>query len=166
MIPATGQDVPSPAHADPSLPLIERGLSTILRWGNLPRIRERFVAAAGVDLERPGYAFLVRLREQGPLRLSDVARRLAIDPSTASRQLHALAEAGLVQKATVEEDRRASLLSLTPAGEGMVERIMAARRSVITEIVEGWTPAQRRELARVLRHLADDIVAFGCQERP
>lgn len=151
---------------DQDLPHIERGLSTIVRWGNLPRIRERYVAAAGIALERSGFACLVRLNEAGPLRLSDLARLLGIDLSTASRQVHALQEAGLVERTTVEEDRRAALLSLTAGGRATVERILSARRVVITEILEGWSAEQRRELARVLGHLADDIVAFGCQDRP
>lgn len=156
---------PAPLEHDGELSHIERGLSTIVRWGNLPRIRERYVAAAGIALERSGFACLVRLDERGPLRLSDLARLLGIDLSTASRQVHALQEAALVERTPVEDDRRAALLSLTPGGRAMVERILSARRMVITEILEGWSPTQRAELARVLAHLADDIVAFGCQER-
>jgi DNA-binding MarR family transcriptional regulator len=160
-----GAAVQSPADQDAGLPEIERGLSTIVRWGNLPRVRERYIAAAGMALERSNYAFLVRLNEHGPARLSDLARLLGIDLSTASRQVHALEQAGLVKRNRVEEDRRAAMLSLTPSGRAMVERILSARRMVITEILEGWSPDQRTELARVLAHLADDIVAFGCQER-
>lgn len=146
------------------LQAIERGLSIIVRWGNLPRIRERFVVAAGVALDRAGYQLLVRLNEGGPMRLSDLAERLGVDLSTASRQVHHLQLAGLVQRTTMEEDRRASLLSVTEPGKDMVERILEARRSVITEMLAGWSPEQRSELGRVLAHLADDMVAFGCRE--
>jgi DNA-binding MarR family transcriptional regulator len=156
------------APTDPDgaeLGAIERAFSTILRWGNLPRIREHFVAAAGMALDKASYALLLRLNESGATRLSDLAERLGVDLSTASRQVHHLQLAGLVQRATVEEDRRASLLTVTDSGKEMVERILAARRSVITQMLEQWTPEERSELGRVLTHLAGEIVAFGCRER-
>jgi DNA-binding MarR family transcriptional regulator len=144
---------------------IERAMSTLVRWGNLPRIREHYVAAAGMALDRASYGILVRLQESGPLRLSDLAERLGVDLSTASRQVHHLQVAGLVERATIEEDRRASLLTVTDPGKEMVDRILEARRSVITQMLEGWSPEERAELGRVLTRLADQIVSFGCRER-
>jgi len=153
------------ASTDPDLDAIERALSTLVRWGNLPRIREHFQRAAGIALDRASYTLLKRLKEAGPLRLSDLADLLGVDLSTASRQVHHLRQAGLVQRAPVVEDRRASLLTVTDAGSEMVSRILEARRTVITQMLADWNPEERAELARVLGHLADDIVAFGCRER-
>jgi len=144
---------------------IEHAFTTIVRWGNLPRVRERFVTAAGMALDRPSYSVLFRLEEGGPARLSDLAQRLGLDLSTTSRQVHHLEVAGLVQRAVVEEDRRAALLSLTDEGKELVGRIRQAKRAVITEILAGWTDDERKELARMLNRLADEIVAFGCRER-
>ena len=144
---------------------IERGFTTIVRWGNLPRVRDRFVTAAGMALDRASYGVLFRLEEGGPARLSDLAQRLGLDLSTASRQVHHLEVAGLVRRAVVEEDRRAALLSVTGEGRELVERIRQAKRAVITEMLAGWTQDEREELARVLTRLADEIVAFGCRER-
>jgi len=144
---------------------IEHAFTTIVRWGNLPRVRERFVTAAGMALDRPSYSVLFRLEEGGPARLSDLAQRLGLDLSTTSRQVHHLEVAGLVQRAVVEEDRRAALLSLTDEGKELVGRIRQAKRAVITEMLAGWTDDERKELARMLNRLADEIVAFGCRER-
>jgi len=144
---------------------IEHAFTTIVRWGNLPRVRERFVTAAGMALDRPSYSVLFRLEEGGPARLSDLAQRLGLDLSTTSRQVHHLEVAGLVQRAVVEEDRRAALLSLTDEGKELVGRIRQAKRAVITEMLADWTDDERKELARMLNRLADEIVAFGCRER-
>jgi DNA-binding MarR family transcriptional regulator len=154
-----------PDAAAEELSAIERAWTTVVRWGKLPRIREHFEAAAGLTLERASYALLLRLDEQGPLRLSDLADRLGVDLSTASRQVHHLQVAGLLERATMEEDRRAALLTVTDAGKEMVDRILEARRSVITELLAGWTPEERAELARSLTRLAAEIVAFGCRDR-
>src|SRR5260370_16773333 len=66
--------------ASPELTQIERGLTTIVRWGNLPRVRERFTAVAGMDLERASYPVLFPL-EQGPPPLSALPHTLGVDIS-------------------------------------------------------------------------------------
>jgi DNA-binding MarR family transcriptional regulator len=148
----------------PALTQIERGLTTIVRWGNLPRVRERFTAVAGMALDRASYAVLFRL-EEGPARLSDLAQKVGVDLSTLSRQVHHLEAAGLVGRTVVEEDRRAALLAVTDKGRDLVQRIRAAKRAAITEMLESWTDDERTELGRVLGRLADEMVAFGCRER-
>src|SRR5438309_11626933 len=102
-------------EASPELTQIERGLTTIVRWGNLPRVRERFTAVAGMDLDRASYGVLFRL-EEGPARLSDLAQRVGVDISTLSRQVHHLEAAGLVGRSVMEEDRRAAPPSRTDQG--------------------------------------------------
>src|SRR5205807_9957238 len=89
----------------PELTQIERGLSTIVRWGNLPRVRERFTAVAGMDLERASYSVLFRL-EEGPARLSDLAQRAGVDISTLRRQIHHLHAAGPAARSVTAADRR------------------------------------------------------------
>ena len=162
--PTTALAKPPAVDASPELTQIERGLSTIVRWGNLPRVRERFTAVAGMDLERASYVVLFRL-EEGPARLSDLAQRVGVDISTLSRQVHHLEAAGLVGRSVMEEDRRAALLSVTDEGRDFVRRIRAAKRAAITEMLEHWTPEERAELGRVLGRLANEMVAFGCRER-
>ena len=163
-MPTATPDTEKGTEAAPELTQIERGLTTIVRWGNLPRVRERFTAVAGMALDRANYAVLFRL-EEGPARLSDLAQKVGVDISTLSRQVHHLEEAGLVGRAVVEEDRRAALLSVTDKGRDLVRRVRAAKRAAITEMLEDWTPEERTELGRVLGRLADEMVAFGCRER-
>jgi DNA-binding MarR family transcriptional regulator len=158
--PTAGADI----DAAPELIEIERGLTTIVRWGNLPRVRERFAAVAGMALDRASYSVLFRL-EEGPARLSDLAHKVGVDISTLSRQVHNLEASGLVGRRVVEEDRRAALLAVTDKGLDLIRRIRAAKRAALTEMLEGWTTEERTELGRVLGHLADEMVAFGCQER-
>ena len=160
----TATPTTSDTDASPDLAQIERGLTTIVRWGNLPRVRERFTAVAGMVLDRASYSVLFRL-EEGPARLSDLAQKVGVDISTLSRQVHHLEASGLVGRSVVEEDRRAALLAVTDKGRDLVRRIRAAKRAAITEMLEHWTAEERTELGRVLGRLADEMVAFGCRER-
>lgn len=163
MTTATTSLEPSP-DLGPDLAQIERALTTIVRWGNLPKMRERFTAAAGMSLDRASYSVLFRL-EEGPARLSDLAQKVGVDLSTLSRQVHHLEAAGLVVRTVVEKDRRAALLAVTGEGRDLVQRIRAAKRAAITEMLDGWTSGEREELGRVLGRLADQMVAFGCRDR-
>jgi DNA-binding MarR family transcriptional regulator len=115
-------------------------------------------------LDRASYSVLFRL-EEGPALLSDLAHKVGVDISTLSRQVHNLEASGLVGRRVVEEDRRAALLAVTDKGLDLIRRIRAAKRAALTEMLEGWTTEERTELGRVLGHLADEMVSFGCQER-
>src|SRR5258708_34365707 len=100
--PTTALAKPTAVDASPELTQIERGLSTIVRWGNLPRVRERFTAVAGTDLERASYAVLFRL-EEWPARLSALAPRAGVGLPTLRRQCHHL-EAAAARFRTVEPE--------------------------------------------------------------
>lgn len=78
------------------------------------RLYDRALAPAG--LRQTGYAMLSRLAEDGPLAVSELATRLAMDRTTCTRELAPLLAAGWVE-ATPGEDRRRREVSLTPAGK-------------------------------------------------
>jgi DNA-binding MarR family transcriptional regulator len=48
--------------------------------------------------------------------------------------------------------------ALTPPGEAVLDRLVAARRERLAEHLEGWSPEQHEELARMLTRLARDLV--------
>ena len=56
------------------------------------------------------------------LRLRDLARRLVLSRSGATRLVDRLAAAGLVERERVEEDRRGAVAVLTPEGAGALRR--------------------------------------------
>src|SRR4051794_39474520 len=53
----------------------------------------------------------------GPLRLSDLAERLRIAPRSTTEVVDGLEERGLVQRRPDPDDRRATYVSLTAAGQ-------------------------------------------------
>ena len=62
------------------------------------------------------------LLEKGPQRVGEIAQALGTDPSTVSRKVAALVDAGLVERRVDPDDGRAHLLAATPAGEQQVRR--------------------------------------------
>jgi DNA-binding MarR family transcriptional regulator len=143
--------------ADAAMTDIEQALTRLIRRGNQPRVHERLAARAGVSLDRAAYAALCRLHEAGPLRLSELAARMGVDASTASRQVQQLERAGLVGRVADPADRRASLLQLTVEGDRVLARMRQARRESLAQVLGGWSRADRWTLAAMLGRLVDDL---------
>jgi DNA-binding MarR family transcriptional regulator len=136
---------------------IEQALTRLIRRGNQPRVHERLAARAGVSLDRAAYAALSRVHEAGPLRLSELATRMGVDVSTASRQLQQLERSGLVARVGDPADRRASLLELSAEGRRVLARMRQARHAGLARVLAGWSARDRRRLATALTRLVDDL---------
>ena len=72
-------------------------------------------ALSQVGLRVTGYSIMSRLAEDGPLSISELAGRLAMERTTCTREVAPLVESGLVES-TVGSDRRRRLLRLTSLG--------------------------------------------------
>jgi DNA-binding MarR family transcriptional regulator len=96
---------------------------------------------------------------RGPLRLSDVAGLVQLDVSTVSRHARALEEAGYLHRAVDPEDRRASLVSITEEGQRVLAEIADRRRAMLDAALAEWSDQDRRDLARLLTRLSDDLDA-------
>ena len=154
----------STAHLRSDLEDIERALTTIFRWGNLPKVRERFAAQSGVTMERAAYGMLARLHELGPQRLSDLAASVGVDISTASRQVCRLESEGLISRKEDPGDKRVSVLSLTRGGRAALAKMRAARREMLATLLSAWSMDERRRLARLLGRLANDLGTLARRE--
>ena len=97
---------------------------------------------------------LEAVAEHGPLTLNDLAARLYLDKSTASRVVDALEKKGYVERRTSEEDRRALQLVATGDGRELYGRIetdiLAQERSLLAE----FAPEVRQSMARLIGELA------------
>jgi DNA-binding MarR family transcriptional regulator len=90
----------------------------------------------------------------GPLTLNELASRLYLDKSTASRVVDALETKGYVQRLESPEDRRALRLVATEEGRELharIERdILAQERSLLSE----FPPEVRQSMSRLILQLA------------
>jgi len=111
-------------------------------------------ALASVDLGANQYSILSRLQRGGPSTLGDLAEELVMDRSTLGHLVRPLEKRGLIRLAVGEHDRRARLLTLTRAGESLVQKARPL-----------WSSAQRKfegafgaDSAARLRGLLNDVV--------
>jgi len=126
---------------------IEQQMTRLLRRSQ----RIHMSTGAGeVYLERSAYGILCQLADEGPQRLGALATTFGLDPSTITRQVRALEDAGLAARTTDATDRRASILDLTPEGRGILDRTRAHRREALKKAMHDWTDEERVEFGRLL----------------
>jgi DNA-binding MarR family transcriptional regulator len=89
----------------------------------------------------------------GSMRLSDLAERLRIVPRSTTEVVDALEAAGLVERRPDPDDRRATLVTLTPRGTEVAEAARAARAAGAERFFATLSPADRADLARILATL-------------
>jgi DNA-binding MarR family transcriptional regulator len=125
----------------------------------LKDLNEHVLHRAGSPCEISGAAVLVRLDLMGPVRLTDLAHALSLDPSSVSRQVSALERNGWVGREDDPDDRRAQRLQLTPEGQDLVHRLRAERAAVLAQLTPDWSEADLAELTSLLARLNHDIAA-------
>jgi len=125
----------------------------------LRRAQQRHVAIfagcmADLDLTPTQFSALVKLRDEGGASQNRLGRLTAMDPSTILGVVHRLLQRDLVSRRPDPRDPRSALLTLTPAGAALVERAVERARAATGKTVDPLSPAQRRELLRLLAKIA------------
>jgi len=137
---------------------VEDALIPLVRYLSSPRTWRQIAGSADIPLDRARYMVLRAVAETEPVRTTTLAEQVGVDPSTMSRHVAVLDQAGYVTRAADPDDGRAQALSLTPAGREVMEKARAARHDLITEALAGWDDADRTRLAALLGRLADDFL--------
>ena len=90
-----------------------------------------------------------------PLSVVDLAGKSNLDKAQASRASQALMERGLVAKRPSDSDARSVVLSLTPRGRKLWAGVMELIGHRNSEIFGCLSPAERKELGRMLDRLIE-----------
>jgi DNA-binding MarR family transcriptional regulator len=130
---------------------LEREIGLLLRRSRA--ISAKLAAELHPDLDGAAYGLLALLQDAGPLRASDLVARLGLDKSTISRQVTALVELGLVDRAPDPDDGRAQVLSPSTEGTTQLSRIRQARRARWESDLEEWPAQDIATLAELLGRL-------------
>jgi DNA-binding MarR family transcriptional regulator len=109
------------------------------------------------DLSPVQLLALAQLAE--PLRVGELADRLGVAESTATRLVDRLAALGLVARSPGAEDRRSVAVQLTLRGRRTAERVAEGRRAYLAGILAALEPGERRRLV----HLFAKVVAVQAE---
>ncbi|HWI34391.1 MAG TPA: MarR family transcriptional regulator [Lapillicoccus sp.] len=95
-----------------------------------------------------------------PQRVSAVAESIHSDVSTVSRQVTHLVHHGLLDKIGDPDDRRAQLLSLSPSGREVIDKLVRGRGQWFGQLLASWTDDDVRAFDAYLTRFGDDLEAF------
>jgi DNA-binding MarR family transcriptional regulator len=142
---------------------LESAMSALSLRGHLSRLHACLTDAAGIQVDRAGYLVLRAVAADGPMRLTELATRMQVEPSTMSRHAAELTSRGWLEKQRDPGDRRACHLGVTDAGRDIVSGVEAARRRVLRSVLANWDAADRSRFVdlteRFVAGLAKEVVS-------
>lgn len=110
----------------------------ILLWDS-PAVQGEILAKSGETIDQQSHATLRHLLAWGPMRPSALSDVLSTGASHVSKIVRRLEADGLVQRSADPSDRRATIISLTDAGEIAARGVYALGDRMIAEILDGWS---------------------------
>jgi len=119
-------------------------------------------------LTRAQFCFLKLITANADLQVGELARSLGVSAAASSKNLDKLEDLGLVSRTACSEDRRATLLKASIAGERLVqeyERLKAAR---LEPVIDTLGPEKTDDLCNLLEEVClglltqDAVPRAGC----
>ena len=138
-----------------SIDELERALTKLSSRQN---VRERYrqtIAKSGIDISVPEAYGLFRLKQFGPTRVADISTQPEPADGGDPAPPGLASGVGPGRAARPQPDQT---VVMTEAGEAAVDALCAARRAILAEQLDGWSPEQHSELLAMLRLLADSTM--------
>ncbi|WP_322994426.1 MarR family winged helix-turn-helix transcriptional regulator [Castellaniella sp.] len=101
----------------------------------------------------PQRRVLIVLRQHGIVSVSTLAMHVVIKPSTLTRILQRMREAGLIEMRTNAEDARVTDVVITPDGEALAVQIEQATHRIFVRGYQGLTAEELEQLMETLKHM-------------
>lgn len=136
----------------------------ILMWDS-PALQDEILAKSGETLDRGAHQTLRHLLAWGPSRPSALATVLGTGASNVSKIIGRLEQDGLVERGTDEDDRRATVIRLTPSGEEAARGVYALGDRMIAEVLEGWSLGDVRRYTALTERFVTDAITSTAQMR-
>ncbi|HYM33659.1 MAG TPA: MarR family winged helix-turn-helix transcriptional regulator [Candidatus Cybelea sp.] len=99
------------------------------------------------------FAALVKLEEATELSQNHLGRLTAMDPATTQGVIRRLLDRRLVATRDDADDRRRTLISLSPQGRALVRRLLPNAPEISNTVLAPLTPAERTTLVALLKRL-------------
>ncbi|MES2988167.1 MAG: MarR family transcriptional regulator [Pseudomonadota bacterium] len=111
-------------------------------------------------LRIPEWRLIAVLAEGGNMSQQALCGRTRMDKVTVSRAAIALAERGLIARASNPEDQRSHLLTLTGEGWALYEQVAPQALAFEQRIFAEFSQAEKTQLQEMLLRIEDAVEAF------
>jgi DNA-binding MarR family transcriptional regulator len=127
----------------------DRAMRRLVLAGNEQDVPESF--------SRSEIAVLDTVGAEGPMTMGEIAGRVRMPLSTATRVVDRLVVRELVQRERPEDNRRVVRVALAPAGHAFYQAALRSRIAGAQHMLQRLTEDERRELVRLFRKIAEFI---------
>ncbi len=132
--------------------------------GHLDRMMRVLVLAGEVEepqqrISRSEIAVLDTLGAEGAMTMGEVAARVRVPLSTATRIVDRMVQRGLVQRARPEDNRRVVRVALAPAGQRFYVEALAARMAGTAQMLRYLAASEQEQLLRLYRKMSEGLLA-------
>ncbi|MDF1791929.1 MAG: MarR family transcriptional regulator [Thalassobaculaceae bacterium] len=100
------------------------------------------------------WAALAMLSQEGAASQNALGRMTAMDPATIQGVIRRLEERGLITREADPDDKRRTMLRLSPDGEAMTDAMAEAATSVSERQLDQLTASEREQLLALLRKVS------------
>jgi DNA-binding MarR family transcriptional regulator len=100
---------------------------------------------------------LHELMHAGEISQRELQQRLGIEGALMTRFVKQMEAAGLITRRVDPKDNRFTLVTLAPAGQQMLQKMMALKEEFEAQLVEGLSEEERTSLVRTLKHVQDNL---------
>ena len=104
------------------------------------------------------WVLLKIIEESAPLSQKELGMRSKRDPASITRTLDLLEKKGLIERASMENNRRQYNILLTPAGADFVSANMGLITGLRERSVEGFSNQELEQLHSMLKRIQENMV--------
>src|SRR5690349_9119525 len=108
------------------------------------------------SFDAPRVGVLHVVAAQGPVRPGTIGEALDMAPSSVTRHVQALEDAGQVTVEADPADARTCLIEVTEAGTKELQHLETAGLNVFAQVVADWSEDDLQTLTSLLTRLTDD----------
>ncbi|MFE1396970.1 MarR family winged helix-turn-helix transcriptional regulator [Nocardiopsis dassonvillei] len=156
------------AVGSPTLQAYLRTVVGLVEVVGLSRGFDGLLGQVHAPIRQHAYFALHLIDSQGPLPVTEVARRLGVTHPQASKRVRMLCDHGLLTSSNGTRDRRATIARSTAKGSALVRRVREIQLRGFLGLVGEVTPEQREEWARLTQRLLTELTRLleGMDEDP
>jgi DNA-binding MarR family transcriptional regulator len=112
--------------------------------------------APGEVIDLPAMYVLQYVAESPGIRVSELADRVGLDPSTLSRLTRTLERAGYLDRHQDPRDGRAAQMHISDSGDVAMRQARQWRTTMIAQAFTGWSPKERSRFVELgMRFVSD-----------
>jgi DNA-binding MarR family transcriptional regulator len=133
---------------------------SFVTWISQSRGFDDLLELIDAPVRQTNFFTLQVIRHSGPLPIAEVAERLAIDPSQASKRLRELTDLRLVDRAVDGFDRRSNLIRVSRKGVTLLTKVAQVQMTAFEGLTADLSPDDRRRWTPLVQAYVDRMLSW------